>query len=180
MALTLLHTDEREAIGYFHECHSPKTDEMLDEWIDRMLDKLGPDDCKFLIRNVMPHMKGLWMTTGSYLYVPKISEAYRWSWGETAVKCSNHSKLEGVRIINEKEAVDYKGNVFKMEPYAPILPQVYEDEDLDQCVGQEPDLDRMQQRAVAAAEAEGMPPIEEFGDDGGILSDRPIYPFGLG
>jgi hypothetical protein len=140
-----------------------------------MLDKLGPDDCKFLIRDVQPHLKGFWMTTGIYLFVPKISEAYRYSWGEAAVKCSNRPKLEAVRIISETEAIDSKGVSYKMEPYEPILPQAYEDEDLDQDLWGGGELDRMQQRAVAAAEDEGMPPKEDLENLGGN-----IFPFGLG
>ena len=191
MPLTLLHTSESEAIGFYHECHSPMTNEMVDAWINRMLDKLGPDDCKFLVRSIAPHLKGFWMSTGTYLYVPKISEAYRYSWGEVAVKCSNNPKLEAVRIVNEKEAIDSKGNVYKMEPYKPILPATYDyDDDSDQDPGEQgnSDLDRLQHRAIAAAEDDGLPPMDNvgpgelpgFGDDDGILNGRPILPFGLG
>ena len=133
MPLQLLHTTDEEITGYYLECHGigQRAGEFVDEWVDNMLDKLGPDDCEFLIRNVQPHLKGMWMSSGTYLYVPKTSEATRYKWGEAAVKCTNNSKLEAVRIINEKEAIDSKGNTIPIEPYKPLLPVVEEEPEAD-------------------------------------------------
>lgn len=162
MVVDLLHNLTIEAMGYYHACHSPKTTETFDAWIARMITMLGPDNCKFLIRNRQTNLSGMWMTKGTYLYVPKISEAYRYSWGEAAVKCSNHKKLEAIRIINENEALDSKGHRYNMEPYNPILPPAYEDEDLDQSLDNQ-ELEKTHREAIESAEGEGMPPMDNLG-----------------
>jgi len=142
--LSLRNTSDAEIVEYYLECHGPgfqKHEETIDQWIQRMLDLLGPDDCKFLIRNVMPSLSGMWMADGQHLYVPKISQASRYSWCQVATKCTNHPKLEAVRIINENEAIDSKGIVIKLEKYKPIE-ELFDEE-------------------ISRAESEGLPVVAE-------------------
>ena len=152
MSTSLMHTSDAEAIEYYMECHSPlqACKEPSDNWIDRMLDLLGPDDCKFIIRSVMPHLKGMWMSDGNHLWVPNIAQAVRYSWGQTAAKCTNHCKLEAVRIINENEAIDSKGVTIKLKKFQSIE-DLFVEEDLDQ------DLSKQN------AENEGLPPVDDHG-----------------
>ena len=120
--ISLRHTSDEEIVEYYLECHggNQQYEETIDQWIQRMLDLLGPDDCKFLVRSVMPHLKGMWMGGGNYLWISKTSNAIRFSWGQVAAKCTNHSKLEAIRIINDKEAVDSKGTIIPILPFKPI------------------------------------------------------------
>ena len=82
------------------------------EWAKRMETLLGPDDCKgFLIRSLEPHLQGLWLSEGRWLFVPTLHQAQLFSWAEAAVKCTVNRKLEAVRVDRGGMARDSKGNV---------------------------------------------------------------------
>lgn len=120
-----LESSEQEVVGYYTECHGPSSKEELHEWVYRMIDMLGFDDCQFLIKSRQPHISKLWMTKKHhYLYEPNIALAGRFLWGEAAVKITNNTKLEAIRIVNENEAVDSKGHKFYLKPAPAPIPVV--------------------------------------------------------
>lgn len=89
---------------------------------------LGPDDCMFLVRSRAAHLSRLWMARGSHLFVPSIADAGRYEWGEAAVKITNNTKLEAVRIISDHEAVASDGTSYKMmtRPVGPTATPDYQ------------------------------------------------------
>jgi hypothetical protein len=182
MSLSLRNTNQEKVVEYYLECHGPDRgdySETIDQWMERMIDMLGPDDCQFIIRSRMQHLLGMWVGAEPCLWHPNIACAVRFSWIEAAAKCSNHKRLEAVRIINDKEAEDSKGRIIKIEPFKPFVPVVEQDEpeiiqlrragrmmlegDLPVVAEEDTELDRMQTRAIKAAEDEGMPPMDEVG-----------------
>jgi hypothetical protein len=109
---------KEEITRYYLQCHGPNLIgyEAIDEWEARMLDLIGPDDCKFLIRSLEPHLRGLWLGKFTNMWALPVWNALHFDWGDAAVKCSNRKTLEAVRITGIDEAVDSKGNVIYLNP----------------------------------------------------------------
>lgn len=105
-----------ELLKLYNRCHWGVTTEKETphEWEMRMLDLLGPNDCKFIIRGRSPYVKGMFMTEelhGGWYYTTKASKAARYSWEETAVKCTNNRSLEALRIFRENEAISSRNEI---------------------------------------------------------------------
>lgn len=120
--ISSLKTPEAEVTGFYLECHGGSTrfSEDIDQWVAKMIDKLGPDDCQFLIRSRSSTSLGMWAVKG-YVFIFDIRQAGRFNWGETAVKITNNSKLEAVRITSEDEAIDSAGRKYVISKYPPTV-----------------------------------------------------------
>lgn len=108
-----------EITRFYLQCHGPtsRANESINEWENRMLDLLGPDDCQFIIRSREGSTKDLYIMAGhgdGWYFHKRPKEAAKFSWGETAVRCTNNRKLEALRIVNQTEAISSRNEVVSL------------------------------------------------------------------
>jgi hypothetical protein len=118
LSIDNLKTSEQEITGCYLECHGPNSlsKDEINVWISKMIDKLGFDDCQFIIRSRAPSTRGWWMAEGLYAFDRDIRKARKLSWGDAAVKVTNNPKLEAIRIVSKNEAIDSKGFSICLDP----------------------------------------------------------------
>lgn len=118
LSIDILKTPEQEIIGCYLECHGPNSlcKAELNDWVVKMIDMLGLDDCQFLIRSHARFISGWWLSDVICWFEPDIRKARFWSWTQTAVKITNNPALEAVRIVSKNEAIDYKGFSICLNP----------------------------------------------------------------